>query len=125
MTTAIRRRFLTAFYRLPFCRKAEFSFRTALTAVILSVMLAVFLSASVIVKAKNSDKAQEQKLYYTNITVEKGDTLWKIAGEYMDYEHYDNIYEYMEHLTALNHLTSDNLYAGEHLIVTYYASDRN
>ncbi len=43
----------------------------------------------------------------------------------MDYEHYDNIYEYMEHLTALNHLTSDNLYAGEHLIVTYYASDGN
>ncbi len=78
-----------------------------------------------IVKAKSSDKAQEQKLYYTNITVEKGDTLWKIAGEYMDYEHYDNIYEYMEHLTALNHLTSDNLYAGEHLIVTYYASDGN
>lgn len=99
--------------------------KTLLTAVVLSVMLIAFLSASVIVRAQNGNKSLDERIYYTNITVEKGDTLWNIAEEYMDYGHYDNIYEYMEHLTKLNHMTSDNLYAGEHLIVTYYASGEN
>lgn len=125
MTTAIRKSILSALHHIHFCRRAAFSHRTAATAVILSVMLAVFLLASVIVKAQSAGASQEQKIYYTNITVEKGDTLWKIAREYMDYGHYASIYEYMDHLAELNHLTSDDLYAGEHLIVTYYASDRN
>lgn len=99
--------------------------RTVITAAILTVMLTAFLFASVIVKAQSGSSALNERIYYTNITVEKGDTLWKIAEEYIDYGHYDSIYEYMEHLTRLNHLTSDNLFAGEHLIVTYYASGEN
>ncbi|MCM1309369.1 MAG: LysM peptidoglycan-binding domain-containing protein [Butyrivibrio sp.] len=99
--------------------------RTVITAASLFLILAAFLCAGVIVRAQSENAPLNEKIYYTNVTVDKGDTLWNIAEEYMDYGHYDNIYEYMEHLTKLNHLTSDNLYAGEHLIVTYYASEES
>lgn len=96
--------------------------RTVALAVILTLLFIGFLCAGVIVKAQNANPSPNEKIYYTNITVEKGDTLWDIASEYMDYSHYNTIYEYMQQLTKLNHLTSDQLYAGEQLIVIYYAS---
>ena len=60
--------------------------------------------------------------YFTNITVMEGDTLWEVAQEHMDTEHYSSVYEYMEELRAMNHLTSDELYVGQNLIITYYST---
>lgn len=59
--------------------------------------------------------------YYTNICIQKGDTLWDIAQEYMDHEHYKNRGEYIREVMRINHMATDRLTAGEKLIVPYYA----
>lgn len=99
------------------------SHRMLFMAALLTVIFMAFLFAGVIVRGQgqSAEDSPAQNIYYTNITVEKGDTLWNIAEEYMDYEHFDSIYEYMDCLTELNGFTSENLYAGERIMVVYYA----
>lgn len=62
--------------------------------------------------------------YYTNITVEKGETLWDIADKYIDYEEYDNKMEYIAEVQSINHLNNkDAIRAGQHLIVPYFSNE--
>lgn len=69
--------------------------------------------------AKN-DAARETYKYYKSIVVSDSDTLWSIAEEYMDNEHYGSVPEYIRDVMRINSLTSDAIYADAHLIVPYY-----
>lgn len=75
---------------------------------------------SLLARAEEPETESVQK-YYTNICIQKGDTLWDIALEYMDHEHYKNRGEYIREVMRINHMTTDRLTAGEKLIVPYYA----
>lgn len=68
-------------------------------------------------------EAQQTKKYYTNIRIQKGDTLWAIAEEYMDDEHYESRKEYILEVMRMNHMTDSHLTAGKKLIVPYYAQE--
>ena len=61
--------------------------------------------------------------YFTNITVEYGETLWDIADEYIDYKEYKNKAEYIAEVQRMNHLEDDKIKAGQHLIVPYYSTE--
>ena len=69
--------------------------------------------------AKN-DAGKETYKYYKSIVVSDNDTLWSIAKEYMDEEHYDSVHEYIREVMRINSLTNDAIYADAHLIVPYY-----
>ena len=56
---------------------------------------------------------------YKSIEVRPGDSLWSIAKEHKTAE-YSSIYAYIEDIYQLNHLTSENLTAGTHLMITCY-----
>ncbi len=71
-------------------------------------------------KAKD-DSAKAMYKYYKSITVSNSDTLWSIAEEYMDNEHYDSVKDYIAEVMTMNALTNDEIHYGEHLIVPYYA----
>ncbi len=71
-------------------------------------------------KAKD-DSATSVYKYYKSITVSNSDTLWSIAEEYMDNEHYDSVKDYIAEVMTMNALTDDEIHYGEHLIVPYYA----
>ncbi len=71
-------------------------------------------------KAKD-DSAKAMYKYYKSITVSNCDTLWSIAEEYMDNEHYDSVKDYIAEVMTMNALTDDEIHYGEHLIVPYYA----
>lgn len=70
-------------------------------------------------KADNSNISYK---YYKSITISDGDTLWSIAREYMDSEHYDSIKEYIKEVKQMNSLTSDTISYGENIIVPYYST---
>ena len=80
----------------------------------ISIGLCVFLS-----NAKDNSGRTSYK-YYTSITVSSEDTLWSIAEKYMDIEHYRTINDYILEVKTMNHLQSDVITYGEHLIIPYY-----
>lgn len=71
--------------------------------------------------AKN-DTTEVSYKYYKSIAVAGNDTLWSIAEEYMDEEHYDSITDYIEEVKSMNSLTNDTIHYGEYLIIPYYDS---
>ncbi|MGN0374386.1 MAG: LysM peptidoglycan-binding domain-containing protein [Butyrivibrio sp.] len=86
-------------------------------------LIAGFVAGCILSRANRCMAGSNDSKYFTNITVEKGDTLWNIAEKYNDEDHYSSIYDYMNELRKMNNLTSDELYAGQSLVITYYVSD--
>lgn len=70
-----------------------------------------------------ADNANASHKYYKSITISDGDTLWSIAQEYMDNEHYDSIKDYIKEVKKVNSLASDSISYGENIIVPYYSYD--
>lgn len=66
------------------------------------------------------DSVKTSYKYYKSITIDNNDTLWSIAEEYMDKEHYDSVNDYINEVKNMNSLTSDEIQYGEHLIIPYY-----
>ena len=58
--------------------------------------------------------------YYKSISVANNDTLWSIAEQYMDEEHYDSISDYIQEVKCMNHLTDDMINYGDYLVIPYY-----
>lgn len=60
--------------------------------------------------------------YYTDIVVEPGESLWTLAEEYVNYDHYRDINCYINEVRSINHLAEEScLTAGQILIVPYYS----
>ena len=89
---------------------------------LISVFFA-FILGSIIVKAQNNQKANADNIKYTSIVIDDGDSLWDIAEAYIDYSHYNTIYEYMDALKSINGMTSNNVFAGQNFIVLYYSNN--
>ena len=58
---------------------------------------------------------------YKSIMVEKGDTLESIANLYMSIE-FKTRDNYIKEVKFINHLDSDNIHAGNYIIVPYYTA---
>lgn len=69
------------------------------------------------------DSTKTSYKYYKSIVVTSHDTLWSIAEEYMDEEHYNSINDYIEEVKSMNSLANDTIHYGQYLIVPYYNSD--
>lgn len=91
-----------------------------------SGILAIVAAFVVIVSCTISDSilslAQEdneiQGKFYKSITIEKGDTLWEIAEQYLT-DDYTSVQEYVYALKEMNNMNSDLIFAGDKLIVAY------
>ena len=90
-------------------------------AIILGIFVAVFMFGSnpAEANATNSNRSNDRK-FFTTYVVEKDDTLWDIAEEYMTSE-YETIYMYIDEVMESNHLESTNIKCGQLLILPYYA----
>ncbi len=60
--------------------------------------------------------------YFSSIMVNYGDTLWSIAEEYSD-ENYKSKSDYIAEIVQINHLADDEIIAGQHIIIPYYAKE--
>ena len=70
----------------------------------------------------NKSNAQSQDgasyKYFHKIYVESGDTLWSIASE--NKSDIESTTDYIKEVKSINKLKSDDLYAGQMLVVPYY-----
>ena len=88
--------------------------------VLFAVIFAVFGIGCILTNTEKCVADSNEDKYFTNITVSEGDTRWEVASEHMDEEHYDSIYEYMDEIKSMNNMTSEDIYAGQNLVITYY-----
>lgn len=93
--------------------------------VIMTVCLVVTFSISINSFSSNAkdDSIAASYKYYKSITIENGDTLWSIAQENMDAEHYDSLNDYIEEVKQMNALANDDITYGQCLIVPYYSNE--
>lgn len=106
-------------------RRRQLQVRRNIFILILSIAAAVVFSAflvSISTQASELDHAAEYK-YYKSIEVTKGDTLWSIAKENMDKDHYKNVSEYVNEVKTMNAMKSDSIVSGSYIIIPYYSSE--
>lgn len=90
----------------------------------MTVCLIVFGSVSLSSFRTNAkdDSVEASYKYYKSIIVANDDTLWSIAEQYMDADHYDSINDYIKEVKNMNSMSDDVIHYGEHLIIPYYDS---
>lgn len=61
--------------------------------------------------------------YYTCVEIQKDDTLWDLASEYMD-GHYDSKADYIAEVLEINSLEDpDDIISGQSIILPYYSEE--
>lgn len=73
-------------------------------------------------KAQNSNEDILYK-YYKSVMVEDGDTLWNYAELYGDSHFYEKNEDYIKEVIEMNSLDSDEITAGQYLILPYYSPE--
>ena len=85
-------------------------------------IIALVMIFSIMFSTINTQAAPSQATnkYYTNIQIHSGDTLWRIASEYIT-DDYADMNEYMDEICSINHISRDEIKAGTYIVVPYYA----
>jgi cell division protein YceG involved in septum cleavage len=84
------------------------------------LLVTLLYSAFFITKTVTAQRNTNRIKLVTCVEVEKGDTLWGIASEYIS-EEYNDMNEYIEEIKNSNSLINDEIHAGNYIIVPYYA----
>lgn len=90
-------------------------------AVVVLLTLILFFAAGSAVFGNRSvvDAKGSQEKRFTSIQVQKGDSLWSIAQEYMG-DDYHCAGDYIEEVCETNHIYDETIQEGMYLIVPYY-----
>jgi len=92
----------------------------------LGFMLAIIFLASISFYTISSAKASSDTVkykYYTILEVRTNDTLWSIAEEYIDYDKYDSVKDYIHEVKNINHLENDVIKSGSRIVIPYYSEE--
>ena len=92
--------------------------------VLLTICLIALLaigSSAILTKATTTEEAKKVYYkYYTQIEIQDGDSLWDLAGKYMENGPYKSRNDYMNEVVEINQLSSTTIIKGQHLLVPYY-----
>lgn len=98
-------------------RKLSFTCMTAVFVLLLA--LSIF---SLSAKADSTENANEYK-YYTSHQIEQGETLWSIAENFMDSEHYETVQDYINEIKSVNQMSGDHIQSGNYLLLPYFSEE--
>lgn len=88
-----------------------------------TLLISIGAAASVFGNLKvNADDTKQLYKYYTDVRVERGDTLYDIAAANMS-EGYDSIQDYLKEVRVINSVYTDDIYYGQTLVVPYYSEE--
>lgn len=90
----------------------------------ITLFLIILLSLSLVTKTATAQRSIERVKLVASIEIQKGDSLWSIASEYMS-EEYDDMNDYIEEIKDSNGMVSDEIHSGNYIIVPYYADVTN
>lgn len=82
---------------------------------VVAAILVGMISFSINASAEDS---REVYTYYTSYEVQDGDTLWTIADQFMGPDFTDKR-EFIDNIKSLNHLSKDDITAGNYLVIEY------
>lgn len=91
----------------------------AAIAVFIIVLFTSFGLTTILSKAQSQDEILKVKCY-ASVVVPYGSSVSEVSSEYIDYEYYDNMQEYLDEVSFINHIDCDNITAGSIIIVPYY-----
>ena len=97
-------------------------YRYIVIAIITALSIAL-LSISIISTHVSAKKVSDRVKVVKSVKIEKGDTLWGIAKEYIT-EEYDSIQTYINEIKRSNGLLSDMIHEDSYIIVPYYTAKR-
>lgn len=60
--------------------------------------------------------------YFTPYVIQKDDTLWSIAEQYIDYDYYNSIQDYISEVRSINHIYDDMIISGKTIVIPYYSN---
>jgi cell division protein YceG involved in septum cleavage len=89
--------------------------------VIAIIFFGILLGTGINALASN-DKPSGQYKYYKSICIEEGDTLWDIAGDYVEGTDVDR-HEYIQEICNLNCIYAEEIHAGDYIIISYYSDE--
>lgn len=96
----------------------------AAIAAVAVILIAVITVAALRARYSTKDAIATETKLYKMYTIEQGDSLWSIAEEYVDYDHYDDIRDYVNEVISINDLNDKNsITAGCNLVIPYYRED--
>lgn len=82
-----------------------------------------FLFGSFLSMAETKEADAVYYKYYTNIEIQPGDTLWKLAEEYMG-EQYESRAAYVTEVQQINGIADvDSIVSGQYLVLPYYSPE--
>lgn len=93
---------------------------TCLSILLFALCLGGIAYSKITVEATQK-KAQGPYKYYTEIRVQRGDTLWDIANRYINTEVYHSLDDYMDEIREINSISYNRIYNGQQLIIPYYS----
>ena len=99
-------------------RSGKKSFKRLFAGVILILIICVSFGAFFVSAHEKAGTDDIVYKYYKSIEVHPGDTLWNIAEDTMTDE-YSSVAEYVQVLKDMNNLHSDDIQAGQNLIIAY------
>ena len=107
------------------CLRRRRQLRRHLIMCMLTFVLVISLSSvffALRTKAQNSNEDILYK-YYKSVMVEDGDTLWNYAELYGNKQVHEKNEDYIKEVIEMNFLDSDEITAGQYLILPYYSPE--
>lgn len=92
--------------------------KVMMTLAVLVLVLSNLFGHSLMNVMADSPEPPVRERCYKSITIEKGDSLWAIAGEYC-HDMNISVSSYVEELKRMNGLKEDAIHAGNRLTVVY------
>lgn len=94
-------------------------------AIVILLALVLFFAAGSAVSGNRSvvDAKGSSEKRFKSIQVQKGDSLWSIAQEYMS-EEYRSVGDYIEEVCETNHIYDDKIHEDMYLVIPYYTKDQ-
>ena len=90
----------------------------------IAVLTAAFIICIASTSAAKSADSRREVLIYKTVEIENGDTIWKIANEYYDGDHYRNVKSYASEIARLNANGDGILYVGSKIVVPVYSDSQ-